>query len=517
MRNAIVLAALVTASVVQCAGGATWYVDASVGESGDGSSWQTAFKKIREGIDAASDGDTVVAAEGTYFENVLIWAKNIVLTSTSPEDAAVVGATVIDGGQLWSVVGFNGSENETCVVSGLTLTNGNAPEGGGINGRGTVATIRNNIITGNLAYPGGDSIAFGAGLHRCNGLIENNLICDNVAGLEFGAGFGGTLSHCAGTIRNNAIVRNKAIGWTFYPYANPDSGIGGGLWSCDGTVENNLIADNICEMAGGGAAYCDALFRGNTITGNVWGGLWACGGPILDNLIFNNSGSGLGDCGGPIENNIIYGNSYWGISGGEYAVIRNNLVYANLGGGVTGLYHTLLENCVIWANGGDGQLYDYGAQPRYSCIQDWTGGGEGNISEEPRFVDAEKGDFRLLPGSPCIDAGFNDPELRETDIAGMHRIMFGGKSLTVDMGAYEFYINDLTRGPTPDQTTFTWSSLADKSYSIFYSSDLLTWTVAMPSFPSFGNTTTSWTDDGSKTGVPPSLIPRRFYRILENP
>jgi len=29
--------------------------------------------------------------------------------------------------------------------------------------------------------------------------------------------------------------------------------------------------------------------------------------------------------------------------------------------------------------------------------------------------------------------------------------------------------------------------------------------------------TTSWTDDGSKTGVPPSLAPRRFYRILENP
>lgn len=34
---------------------------------------------------------------------------------------------------------------------------------------------------------------------------------------------------------------------------------------------------------------------------------------------------------------------------------------------------------------------------------------------------------------------------------------------------------------------------------------------------SVGNRATSWIDDGSKTGVPPSLVPRRFYRIFGNP
>ena len=40
----------------QLATATTWYVDASVPEPGDGESWQTAFRGIQEGIDAARDG-----------------------------------------------------------------------------------------------------------------------------------------------------------------------------------------------------------------------------------------------------------------------------------------------------------------------------------------------------------------------------------------------------------------------------------------------------------------------------
>jgi hypothetical protein len=99
----------------------------------------------------------------------------------------------------------------------------------------------------------------------------------------------------------------------------------------------------------------------------------------------------------------------------------------------------------------------------------------------------------------------------------MHRMLYGGKSMTVDMGAYEFYINLCERGAKPDEVTLTWSSLADTTYSIFYCSDILSWQLAVDDFPSAGNGVTSWTDDGSLTGVPPSLAPCRFYRILENP
>ena len=97
----------------------------------------------------------------------------------------------------------------------------------------------------------------------------------------------------------------------------------------------------------------------------------------------------------------------------------------------------------------------------------------------------------------------------------MHRIMYGGKSLTVDMGAYEFTINRLE--PIPGRALLTWSSVAGETYCILYSHDLLNWHTAIDRFPSFGDTTTCWVDDGSLTGIAPSLVPRRFYRTLGNP
>jgi hypothetical protein len=63
------------------------------------------------------------------------------------------------------------------------------------------------------------------------------------------------------------------------------------------------------------------------------------------------------------------------------------------------------------------------------------------MNEDPAFVDAAGGDYRLQPGSACVDAGdpafVGDPE--ELDLAGHSRIIDGDgdADAVTDLGAYE--------------------------------------------------------------------------------
>ncbi len=77
----------------------TIYVDQTNSQGPwDGTTWATAFSTVQEGVDATSEGDTVVVAPGVYVEHVLILTPNITLRSTDPENPEVVANTVMDGG-----------------------------------------------------------------------------------------------------------------------------------------------------------------------------------------------------------------------------------------------------------------------------------------------------------------------------------------------------------------------------------------------------------------------------------
>jgi hypothetical protein len=550
------------------ASAATWYVDESVIRSGNGKSWPTAFKWIQKGIDAASDGDTVLVAEGAYAENIDFKGKNIVLSSTDPLDFGVVTNTIIDGGKSDSVVAFLGTENSTCVLSGFKIANGQATLGGGIRGGGlkaTQATIENNVITDNEA-------TFGGGLYGCRGIVRNNRIISNSAqsggGLAFCSGTihdniimsntaqdgdGGGLWNCAGTIRENSIFGNSAI-----DSDDSGDGNGGGLANCDGTIKSNAIIGNSTDMGdGAGLADCDGIIEDNRISGNsaagipylgiaYGGGLANCDGTIQNNVVTGNSairnGGGLFACDGVIRNNLIAVNSAY--SGGGLdecdATIENNTICDNAangmgmvrdgtGGGLNGCSGTI-QNCIIWGNSaaGFGSNLHGTSEPTYCCIQNWAGGGLGNTSSDPQFIDPDGPDddsgtwddnnYRLvnLAGtSPCVDSGKNETWMwKALDLDGNVRVVKGSSSITVDMGAYEhrsFVFDIVEVDKTPEgQPKITWSSRSGDTYSVWSRPRFPTGIMIVPwteeaSVPS-GGETTSWTD-------PAVMGQMKIYRI----
>jgi hypothetical protein len=416
--------------------GATWYVDGSVPKAGDGTSWEEALKKIQSGIDKAADGDTVIVAQGTYVENINFHGKNIVLTSTDPLNWSVVANTIIDGNKAGSVVLFERTENETCVLSGFTIRNGTGtyiadPENPGTYGGGTLdagsnmgaarPTIEHNIITGNSSERGG------GGVENCDGLVRNNIIIGN------SCQWGGGIAFCDGTIENNLIVGNSAT-------------LGGAICASNAHFRNNMVVGNTASDSGGG------LFQVGT---------WPEGPP---------------------------------------------------GGSVT--------NCIVWENSSPvgPQLYA-SLRPTYCCIQNWTEGGEGNFSGAPRFLDPdgpdndpntfEDNDYRLLPNSPCIDAGTNEDWMNTaTDLDGNPRILLGALSLTVDMGAYEYRF-DLAIARNPESNVgLSWTMRPARSYTVLSSSDmmLLPWTEETTILGGKTGGPGLWLDPGASSAL-------KFYKI----
>ncbi|MHC4616695.1 MAG: choice-of-anchor Q domain-containing protein [Planctomycetota bacterium] len=261
--------------------------DASVSDPMESGSQAHPFDTIQEAIDAANESDEVIVSAGTYSESIDFGGKNIIVRSIDPTDWQVVADTTIKSPGIPTVYGqsavtFSGSESSACVLSGFTITNGagNNGKGGGVCGNGTLATIEHNIISGNYAtcsyFPGCQ--AYGGGLYDCDGLIQYNIISENVAYAKDAenSACGGGLYGCDGKIRSNLIARNSV--------SDVSGSRGGGLARCNGTIENNTVFGNLADY-GGGLYECDGTIRNCIIGCNVSDNLFGCGANVTYNNI----------------------------------------------------------------------------------------------------------------------------------------------------------------------------------------------------------------------------------------
>ncbi len=327
------------------------------------------YATIQGAIDAAKAGDEIIVDPGIYYENIDFKGKYLKLRSLESTNPASIESTIIDGGYIDSTVTFKGTEGGGCVLEGFTITGGQGIHGGGINGNGTHATIRRNIIYGNVAIHYDDSGSWdeahgaGGGINCCDGLVSENIIQGNTS-------------------------------WKS----------GGGLFGCMGVIEGNTISGNSCGGGGSGLSHCHGAIRNNHIMGNT----------TPPNPEF---GIGvLHDCDGYIENNIIARNSSYqrGLLNECDAFFVNNTFYNNEACLAAGWWDpvgpgALFVNCIFWHDIENPDYFiGFTEQYMYCCIKNWSSGGEGNISEDPEFIDPENNDFRLQDASPCIDQGHPD-------------------------------------------------------------------------------------------------------------
>ena len=260
------------------------------------------------------------------------------------------------------------------------------------------------------------------------------------------------------TIRNGYAMQGGGIQGTY--------GWGYGLRTAtQATVRYNRIENNRATERGGGLCSCDGLIEKNIIANNE------AVGPA--------EGGGLALCGGLIRNNLIYGNTAaWGGGAFSCGTLQNNTIYGNAalsepGGGIVA---GSIRNCIIWGNTAPGnpQVDFFDELPSHSCIQGWGGLGEGNISLDPRLVDAANGDLRLDAESPCIDTG-TSLGAPDTDIADVPRPQGAG----VDMGAYEYLGEGAALTVSPKSLDIA-ADGETATFSISYAGpEMLSWTASI--------------------------------------
>jgi parallel beta-helix repeat protein len=346
------------------------------------------YPTIQAAINAASvlTSDTVLVSPGVYNEAVNFNGKATHVVSTGGPattwilpPSGLVAVTFADG------------ETTNSVLCGFTLTNGSS----GVSVSSSSPVIASNII-----------VQCGTGVY-CSFASPN--ILDNYISGSAGTAiyFGGAASPL---LQNNVLVNNHAGGVNMFDAGSP-------------TIINNLIQGN------GG----DGIDMVNDSDAN-----------IVQNIIANNNGNGIyadvpGYDRGPYDiNNTIVGNSGAGISSGGFdssSVIEGNIVSGSpaisvdaYGGSAA---PTIIANDFYSPTG---NIFTGAALTNLSSLA-------GNIFTNPFFACLPSGNYHLLAGSSCIDAGTNGaPLLPAADYDGNPRILAGKTNVSaiIDMGAYEF-------------------------------------------------------------------------------
>ncbi len=353
--------------LIACVGLSTdFWVDGRNGnDAGDGTE-ASPFQTITHALSLARSGDRVWVRPAYYTTTIgedfpLEIRAGVELRSTDGPEV-----TFIRGNQgAWVVKCLNQPEGAPNVIEGFTVQLGET----GITSTGSWAQtlLLNNTIT---QFNG--TGLFVNTRHGTFVLLENRFH-ENGHGARISSGRPGRVPILS---QGNRFTNNEGIGLIVFSQAPGDVISENDVFSGNGN--RGIEVGALPDRTGG------AILRNATITRNGWAGaqVWATRYcyyyPPIPPFCWSSYGQLR------IESSLICDN-------GRYGVIE----YSNYGPPVGSL-----ESSIVWGNGFD----NTGFENANSVIgTSDTPLGPGSFSKDPRFVDPERGDYRLRPDSPCID------------------------------------------------------------------------------------------------------------------
>ncbi|MCH8823532.1 MAG: right-handed parallel beta-helix repeat-containing protein [Planctomycetes bacterium] len=508
-------------SIANVPEGGVLFVDDDAGAGGDGLTWNTAYHFLQDALTTASQGGVseIHVAQGTYKPDRN--EANPKGTGDREATFSLVNSVSLMGGyagigaddpdaqdfELYETIlsgdllgddkpdYINYDENSYHVVygndlvvdtlfEGLTVKAGHSnSEQAGLGGAGMYVTsgellLSNCRFRDNFAWSG-SGVNAGGGLLLIEGSLQV-VLCDftNNVGRNRGGGL--------------ALSNKTSASFTNCSFSDNWSARGSCLYIDNATVS---IADSTFTNNFGNSIFnqgtlllVNCTFVGNQINPDAsrhGGALHNTGPNVLKTnatIIKCTFDSNLGHRGGAIYNfsadlkiidclfkhNIgTRGGAIAFYAGGDSISTTNStFVYnsaSNSGGAIyfaSGLFSDIY-NCILWDNVPD-QIEVISSPPRVTFCDVQSGWkGTGNINDDPLFIDSVNDDYRLSPGSPCIDAGHNwrvpidsndydadgrTCELFPVDLDGNPRFNADendfdtgcGAPVVVDMGAYEY-------------------------------------------------------------------------------
>ena len=302
-------------------------------------------------------------------------SQSVDILNTSGESIMVRGEGAADPYRIFTI-----NSGQTVNISGLTISNGYANEGGGIFNSGTL-NLTNSTVSDNVGGNVGGGIRSTDTLNLTNSIVSGNT-----------AYFGGGLDNCGTINLMNSTVRGNTASFGA-------GGISNGCVEKTLTLTNSTVSGNTASFGGGITdsagiiTLTNSTVSGNTATTSNGGGIFFNGGTLtLTSATITNNRAGRGggiyinhiQSAAPLLRNTIVADNYRGAGASTEDNIANGLV------NTTSSYNLI-------GTGGAGGLTD------------GTNNNQVDVADPGLAALANNGGptqtHLLLPASPAVDAG----------------------------------------------------------------------------------------------------------------